>query len=181
MQRAVADRSLDLHARIGALEQLVNTGADGNVLAPIAAEIDREIAQDDTRFVIYLIGAARKIFDRRAIDLFVGLLDRPIDLAFRSQALIGLRELHRHSVARILASRPRSTIVSAVATQHLGVIDENFTSHGTDLTSADRRRIESALRTVADNEAEIDVLRDEAQQCLGVCRALDAAIEGGDR
>jgi hypothetical protein len=171
IERAVTDRGLDLSTRIGALQRLCDAGTNNEILAVISTQIDAELA-GDTRFVIYLLGAVRRIFDRRAIDVFVGLLARPIDLSFRSQSLIGLCELYRYSVRRCLLARPRASVVHPAFTQLLGEIDENFVVHGSDLTSDDRRRIEQALLAVAEHEGEIAVLRDEAWQCYTVCHAL---------
>lgn len=176
IERAVTDRGLDLQTRIGALQRLFDAGTNSEVLALISTQIDGELA-GDTRFVIYLLGAVRRIFDRRAIDVFVGLLARPIDLSFRSQSLIGLCELYRYSVRRWLLARPRAAVARPAFTQHLSEIDENFVVHGSDLTSDDRRRIEQELLAVAENEREIAVLRDEARQCYTACHSLGTLMQ----
>ena len=174
--RAVADRGLDLHQRIGALDELVATAVDGTPLAAVATQIDDELSGDDTRFVIYLIGALRRIYDRGAIDLFIDLLARPIDLSFRSQGVLGLRELYRHSVRRWLLTHPHSGSAPPAAAQHLGMVDEHFAVQGAELTGDDRRRISGTLQSIADDPNETPDLRDEARESYAVCRALSTLI-----
>lgn len=175
-EREVADRGLDLHKRIGALGELVDEATDGATLTAVARQIDDELSGDDTRFVIYLIGALRRIYDRAAIDIFIDLLKRPIDLSFRSQSVIGLRELYRHSVRRWLLARPRAEAAQPAVAQHLGMVDENFVVHGADLTADDRRRISKTLQSIADDPNETSYLRDEARESYAMCHALSTLI-----
>lgn len=175
-RRAIANRGLDLHQRIGALEGLVDLAADAATLTALAGQIDDELSGDDTRFVIYLIGALRRIYDRGAIEVFIDLSKRPIDLSFRSQGVLGLRELYRHSVRRWLVAHPPPGGAPSAAAQHLGMVDEHFAVHGADLTAADRRRISETLQSMADDPNEMSYLRDEARDAHAMCHALSIVM-----
>ena len=175
-QRALADPECDLQARIGALQALVDAATDGAPVTAVARQIDDELARDDTRFVIYLLGAVRRIYDRGAIDVFVDLLARPIDLSFRSQSILGLGELYRHSVRRWLLSHPRPQGTPAAAKPHLAMVDEHFAVHGVELTGDDRRRISTVLQATANDPNEMSYLRDEARDAYAMCHVLSIVM-----
>ena len=149
---------------------------DGRTPLTRCPQIDDELAGDDTRFVIYLIGALRRIYDRGAIDIFINLSTQPIDLSFRSQSVLGLRELYRHSVRRWLLAHPSVERAQPAVAPHLGMVDEHFAVHGVDLTGDDRRRISAALQSIANDPNEMSYLRDEARDAYAMCHALSILI-----
>jgi hypothetical protein len=177
MRKAVCDTGYDPDARIKALDGLLQAGSDGDLLEMLETQIEEELASDDPRYVIYLIGAIRRIFDREAIDIFTDLLDRPIDPSFRSQALIGLTELYRNSVKRSMAQHPGHLPARGQIPEQLAPIDENFVIHGKDLTEDDRERIERILLKIAESDEEVPPLRAEARDCYELCQRLGSLIQ----
>jgi hypothetical protein len=175
--QAITDRTLDPTERAQAIEKLVKTANDPGLLASLSTQIETELASDDHRFVIYLLGAVRRIFDRRAITPLINLLKKQVDLSFRSQCLIGLRELYWYSATQKVIKQGAET---RQRLPRAGQIDENFIIHGEDLTDDDRKRIEAALLAFAEDEDEVPVLRDEARAAYDTCKQLGALIQSNN-
>lgn len=171
---AITDNSLDPEARTAALSRLGETKPVGNELDLLSTQLEKDIATDDHRFVIYLIGAIRRIFDRRAIELFTHLLTKDIDISFRSQCLAGLYELYRHSITHRLLGHIET---SRLRLPEAGLIDENFVIHGTDLNDSDRQLIEHSLLAVVEDSDEAALLRDEARSLYSKCEEMRKAIQ----
>ncbi|HSE32937.1 MAG TPA: hypothetical protein VLA93_15290 [Pyrinomonadaceae bacterium] len=174
ISQAITDETLDQHARIQALDRLGEGGVDASVLDLLKSQIDKELSGDDSRFVIYLLGAIRRIFDRRAVAILRDLLKRRIDISFRSQCIAGLRELYRHAVMQSAISRDPA---ARRRLPNAGLIDENFVVFGTDLTDEDLQRIEDTLHDVAEDGEELEMLRDEAREAHLACQELSRRVQ----
>ncbi len=173
----VTDAQADLIQRIEALNLFLDRAE--KIVQFLIEQLESELSRDDTRFVIYLFGAIRKVYDRRSIPPLIKILhDGEVELTFRMQCIAVLRELYRISVANpgLIAGGIRSgpiddptlDITFNISQQ----VDENFRIFGEDLNNEDRQEIENALRKIAENPDEVQPFRGEAQSALEITRDL---------
>ena len=172
--KAITDSTLDPTTRAEALAHLGEAPTEGNVLGLLKTQLEKELESEDHRFVIYLLGAIRRIYDRNVVTILIELLQRPMDISLRSQCVLGLRELYRHSLTHSSAGR-REMIRRQVP--QAGVIDEHFVIHGTALDDSDRKQIEQTLRAIAESDHEIGLLREEAGESYQACRQLALSLK----
>jgi hypothetical protein len=133
-------------------------------------QIDAELAQENTAFVLSLLGAAAKLYDRKQIPHLTKLARRKeADLAFRIQSLLLLTELYRKSVddeqsALAFGSGPPLEDSNQFGGSLAVSAEEYFTIIGAALTKHDRDHIEAIVHALAEDAAQSTPLRFEAQR-----------------
>jgi len=176
LPETIRDVTLDPSERSEALERLLaERQSDPSVIVGLSKQLDAELEGNDQRFVIYLLGAIRRIFDRRAVPTLISLLRRPVEITFRSQSISGLSELYNHSITQeVLATGSSSRQGLPLEAR---VSAENFRIHGDAPTAEDRTRIEETFHAIADDEAEVGVLRDQARDAYLACTRLALLVK----
>jgi|SRR6185436_3518473 len=175
LPESIRDVTLDPSERSEALERLLaEKQSDATVVVGLSEQLDAELKRNDQRFVIYVLGAIRRIFDRRVVPHLISLLRRPVEITFRSQSIAGLSELYKHSITREVLE------AGSIARQNLPlearVSAENFRLQGDAPTAEDRAEIEEALHSVADDEEEVEILRHQAREAYLMCTRLSLLV-----